>query len=107
MKAGEEWKYDIPPADAKSSRRAGSVTVVGVEKLADAPPGEALKVKCSTVVTTPGAKGDEKVSIDSTVLLDPATGKTLNVDGTGSGRLGTLDAKKIIIKQQRMKPGAK
>lgn len=100
MKVGEEWKYDIPPADAKSSRRAGSATLVGLEKRTDGPPAEGLNVKCVTVVTTPGSNGDDKVSIVSIVALDPMTAKVLNVDGTGSGKLGPLNAKKITIKQR-------
>lgn len=106
MKAGEDYKYDIPPADAKSSRRAGTVTVVGVEKAASTG-ADALKVRCSTVVTSPDPAGEKKLTIASTVLLDPATGKTLEVEGSGSGWLGTLDAKKITIRQQHLKDAGK
>lgn len=110
LKVGEEWKYDIPATDAKSSKTTGSVTLVGlvgVERKTEAIPADALKVKCVTVVTSPGPMGDTRLQITSTVLLDPANGKSLDIQGDGSGRLGPLDAKKITIRQQHLAAGAK
>jgi hypothetical protein len=107
MKAGEEWKYEIPAPDAKSARRSGTVSVVGLEKRTDTPPSESLKLKCTTVITTPGANGEETVNLVSTIALDPANGKPLEIEATGSGKLGPLNAKKITIKQARVKPGVK
>jgi hypothetical protein len=105
LKLGEEWKYDIPPTDAKSAHRTGSVTILGLDKRAPSGPGApepVLKVRYSTEVSTPGPEGVDKVSLVSTALLDPSNGKALEVEGGGSGKLGLLNAKKITIKQQRL-----
>jgi len=106
LKTGEAWKYEIPASDDKSPKTTGSVTLIGKEK----PEGggsEVLKVKCFTTVTTPSKTGDTKLEMLSTILVDPATGKPLDVDVVGNGKLGTFDAKKISVKQQRIKDAGK
>jgi hypothetical protein len=133
LRSGEDWKYDIPAADAKAPHRTGVVTVVGLEKRPGATPDSVLRVRYSTDVSTPRPQKQDvvvdrgpdpnrysvevspprpqgppdKVSIVSTALLDPGTGKALELDGTGSGKLGQLIAKKIVIKQQRIAAAAK
>jgi len=106
LKNGEAWKYEIPAADDKSPKTTGSVTLLGKEK----PEGgdrELLKVKCFTTVTTPSKTGDTKLEMLSTIFVEPVTGKPLDVDVVGNGKLGTFDAKKISVKQQRIKDTSK
>lgn len=86
LKAGDEVKFEIPIDKSNGKKQTGTLTVVGIQKKSDEVPVDTIKVKTQldSPLVNVGEAGSMKV--ESTALIEPATGKVLRITGTANGK---------------------
>jgi hypothetical protein len=96
LRVGETWTFEIPLENNAQAKVKGSFTVVGPEKKSDQIKVDTLKVKIATEIPIPAPQGEpSKIKLDTMVYVEPATGKVMKAEGSGSGQLGPLGQAKM------------